>query len=541
MTDRQSRFKVMPRALALILVAALLALPAAAQSRQVRTTVGETAAPPSFVISGETASLTLADAIEIALDRNLDLELQRYDRSTSLFRIEQSESIYDLGASLSVGVSENTSPSSSQLDGAAVIDSNRRDLSFGLSQLTPYGGTAQFSLTADRSSTNSSFSFIDPSYSANGSLTYSQPLLRGFGKLSTERSILQARINSDSSQELFEQEVTRIVQAVEQAYWSLVDAREQLVVAQESLDLAEELDERNRVQVDVGTLAPIELVQSEATVATRQEGIIQAQTTVGDAADRLLQLLNVPPGELWDAEIVPETPSELERIEIDSSAALEQAYDQRPELRRSELGLQVLEIDSQFFQREKLPNVDLVVGYGAGGLGGRGNIPDPITGDPVRVDEDLIDALDEVASRDFDGWNLRVNVGYAFQNRNAKAQSAIADLALERAQKELDQLRLQIRTEVRAAVRQLDSAAQRIDTARASRRAQERNLEAEQKRYENGMSTSYQVTEIQEDLSQARSREVSAITEYRNALTEFYRATGQLLDVSSIELVAAGD
>ncbi|MEM7480363.1 MAG: TolC family protein [Acidobacteriota bacterium] len=525
---------------ALILATVLCVGSAAAASsplRPLRTVLGEASEVPQIVIDGDQALLTLDDAIEIALEQNLSLELQRYDRTSALWRIEGAKGVFDLGTSLSAGFQSSKNPSSSQLDGAAVLDRDDRDLSIQLNQLTPYGGVGSFGLFTNRNSSNSTFSLIDPSLSASTSISYRQPLLRGFGALSTKRSILQARITSDRSGKLFEQEVTSVIQQVQQAYWALVDAREQLTVAEEGLALAIELDERNRVQVDVGTLAPIELVQSEATVATRQEGIITARTAVGDAEDQLLQLLNIDPGALWDMDLVPQTEPEVVDVEVDVDAALEAAYQNRPEMRISDLDIESLEIESAFFRRERLPSLDVTVTYGTVGLGGRSSVQDPETGDLRVVDEDLIDALDEAVSRDFDSIGMRLDVSYPLQNRAARANSATADLDLERARTDQDRLRLQIRTEVRAAARRLESAVQRIETARASRSAQERNLEAEQKRYENGMSTSYQVTEIQEDLTLARSREVSAITEYRNALTELYRATGQLLEETGVELL----
>jgi outer membrane protein TolC len=142
-----------------------------------------------------------------------------------------------------------------------------------------------------------------------------------------------------------------------------------------------------------------------------------------------------------------------------------------------------------------------------------------------------------VGQIDFPSWSTGLAFSFPLQNRAARASKVIADLDLGRTQVELDELGTVVRTEVRTAARGVETAAKTIEAAKASRILQERNLDAERKRYENGMSTSFQITRIQDDLTQARSREVSAIVNYRRALTEYYRATGRLLAQQGIQLI----
>lgn len=531
-----------PLAAAAVTAAVLIlfsAPPAAAQS-SVPTTVGRSLEALSPVVADDALRISLDDAIEIALRQNLDINVQRFDRSQALYSVEQNRGIFDLRGFVSTTVAQSDQPNTTQLEGAAVLTTDNRRFDLGLDQLTAFGGEASLRMAGDRLASNSTNALINPEFGADASLTFAQPLLRGFGKLATKRPILLASIGSEVNRELFEQEVIRVTQQVENAYWGLVEAREQLVVAEQSLKLARELDERNRVQVEVGTLAPIELVQSEATVATRQEQIIRARAAVDDAADLLAQLLNLDVAAYWDLEMVPTTDPVTEPIAIDLAAATSKALAGRPELRIEELNIETARIDYQFLQRERLPQVDLVLTYGGTGTAGRGNVFTP-EGDPVSVDTDLTDAFDTAFQRDFDNWALRLDVSYPIQNRAARAQAMIADLEVQRARTVMDRQRLAVVAEVRTAARGVETAAQQIESAKVSRRLQQRNLEAEQKRYENGMSTSFQVTQIQDDLTQARSREVSAITGYRRALTEYYRAVGSLLEVNNIELIEPAD
>ncbi|HTQ81614.1 MAG TPA: TolC family protein, partial [Thermoanaerobaculia bacterium] len=274
--------------------------------------------------------------------------------------------------------------------------------------------------------------------------------------------------------------------------------------------------ERNKVQVEVGTLAPLELVQSEAQIATNEENIITAQAAVENSADALRQFLNLP-NDLWAKEIVPVTDAKTEHVAIDLNQAIQIAAQRRPDLREAEITVERNQSDAAYFRGQKKPQLDLAVGYGFAG-----------TGAAFR------ETFNQVNHSDFPGWNATLTLGIPIQNRAARAQSVIADLDVEKAKVALDQLRTQVLTEVRTAARGVDTAAKQIDAAQASRNFEEKTLDAEKKKYENGMSTSFEITRVQNDLAAARSREVSAIVQYRRALTEFYRSTGKLLDQQGI-------
>jgi outer membrane protein len=347
---------------------------------------------------------------------------------------------------------------------------------------------------------------------------FNQPLLRNYGRYANERSLLVAQLNSRLSRQDFALQVTAITQQVVNAYWSLVNAREQLVVAQQSLQLARELHGRNQTEVQVGTRAPLDLTQSEAAIATREEGIIQATSAVGDAEDTLRQLLNLPLGPLWQTPIVPTSESRIdEKMKIDIDDAIRTAIAQRPELTSQQLQLDQARRDAEYFRAQLKPTLDLNVSYGYSGLGaGFGN------------------AFSQITGLDFRGWQAQLNFAYPIQNRSARAQSASANVALDRFQAQLDQQRLVIETEVRRAARAVDTSIKAIDAATKAREFQEKNLDAEKKRYENGMSTSFQITQIQDQLTQARSNEVTARVNHQTALAELYRATGRLLDQAGI-------
>ena len=484
--------------------------------RQVDTRVARPTDVPGLEAQNGVLPLSLDQAITIAVRQNLGLVIERYTRQQSRLGITQSMGIYDLVSQASL---EHADTQQAALDVFQANQSESDDVSFSFRQRLPTGGDVTVGYAAGRTETpeDPRRPGITESYTSGTTFSFVQPLLRDFGRIVNERNILVARYNDRISREEFERQVTLLTQQVVNAYLSLVEARQQLGVAQESMNLARELHERNRIQVDVGTLAPLELVQSEAAIATRDVDIINATSTVGDAADDLRQLLNLPPGPLWQAEIQPTTEPQVEPLTVNVEEAIATAYAERPEVRSQEIAVQRFELDSLFFRNQMRPNLDLNVRYGTGGFG-----------------LEFGDALDQITGLDFPTWSVSLDFAYPIQNRAARAASAIADIDVDRAKTQLEQQRTVVATEVRQAARALDTAVKQIEASRISREFQVKNLEAERKRYENGMSTSFQITQIQEELTRARSREVSSVITYRRALTEYYRATGRLLEVEGI-------
>ncbi len=474
--------------------------------------------PETPPIAENAISLSLERAIEIALRNNLDVVLQRFNRATARLSLLQALGAYDTRLEGTASAQDTVSPT---LDPTRLTQFEQRRLLFEINQPLPNGGEVGVGLDNSRNvgaSREGSFTSYD------SGLTFSlfQPLLRNFGGNSQrEQNLLVARTNSLISLQEFETQVTTTIRQVVDAYWDLAEANLQLQVAQESLSLAQELHNRNKIQVEVGTLPPLDLVQSEAAIAEREEAIILAQTNIGNAEDNLRLLLNLPTeGQYWALPIRTTTDPEGGRITIDVAEALRTAFAERADLRIRDLAIEQSQVQAAFARNQALPQLNLDVNYNLAGTGtGVGN------------------AFEQVYGIDFDGWSAALFFSLPLQNRAAKAGRTLANLAVESAETQRELLESQITNEVRQAARGVDSAAKTIEAARVSRQFQERNLDAERKRYENGMSTSFQITQIQEDLTQARQREVTAIINYRRAVSDFYRATGRLLDEEGIELL----
>lgn len=520
-----------------LLAAGLLLLTGAAGAQEPQQIRVDSTAPPVEATGVDVRDgailLTLDEAVEVALRQNLALSIQRYTRNRARLGVAQTLGVYDVLANATGLARDEASPPTTELQASEV---NLQQVTFGFDQLFPTGGTLSMDWVNFRRESNLAFSRFNPEYNSDLAFSFNQPLLRDFGRLATERQLLVARNRSQASREEFERQLVLTVQDVVDAYWNLVGARQQLIVAQESLKLARELHDRNRIQVEVGTMAPLELVQSEAAIAEREEGIITAQSAVGDAEDQLRRLLNLPEGALWATEIRPATDPAIQHTPIDVEAAIQTALAERPELRFQQLDIEQARIESEFARNQERPTLDLDVGYGFAGAGGN-LVRRDANGNPIVVSTGGFgDAFDQVTGLDFDGWTAQLTFGLPLQNRGARAARAIAEIDLRRAQSAMEDARSAIVTEVRGAARRVETAAKQIEAAKASRVFQERNLEAERKRYENGMSTSFQITQIQEDLTEARSREVNSVVNYRIALAEYQRAIGRLLEEEGVSI-----
>ena len=499
--------------------------------------VPELAAGPNVEVTNGEIVLGLEDAIAIALQRNLALIIERQNHTESSFRIFEAEGIYDFNTTANLTVIDEASPSASNLDGADVTTFENLAVVLGLEKLVSSGGVFSINWDNDRQETNSTFATLNPAFRVDLDFSFRQPLLRNRGRLVTERGITVARRSLDASRDDFENQVVGVIRSTEAEYWNVVEAREQLRVARESLELAEQLHEQNRIRVEVGTLAPLELVQSESGVATRKEEIIRAEALLGDAQDRLRQMLNLDQGELWSMPMKLVSEADLEEISVELEKAIATALQFRPELRAQRALNEIQDLDLLVAENQQKPQLDLFLRYGYNGVGGDIEERDFFTGELIRqLPGGYSDALEQVTDTSFDGWVVQLDFAYPIRNRAAKARTAIAEVAVERADLTLRDLELNVITEVRRTHRFLAAAKQAVESARVSRVLAEKTLDAEQKRYDNGLSTSFRLLEIQEDLTSARSREVSSATGYRRAVIDFHAAMGQLLDEAGVEV-----
>ena len=479
--------------------------------------------------SGELRKLSLVEAIQLALEHNLGLQVQRVSQGKAYLDPIIAEAAFDPLFSTGFTLSESETTSTSIIDGAAVGESSKRsnDSYFmGLSGLMRYGTSWQFRLSGNRSETSAVSPFFSPlNYRSGAELTLSQPLLRGRGQEITETNLRVALRNAEASKLATVRAMETTVAAVESSYWDLVYARRNVEVQRSALDEAEELLELNRRRLDVQVGTRLDVISAEANVATQKASIISALNALRDLQDILLDSINAPEfrggtdiaSMLKDFEIIPTTAIDPTQFDPELESVVQEALARRLELAQSDLQIASSEDLLKVRENDLLPTLDL-----------SGSFSQP--GNGLSFSESWSDIGDDYAWSA--GLNLQIPLGQrAAQNREMQARE---DLRLARLSKE--QISNGIILEVTRAIRELESARQAVETTEAATRLRREELDGERRRLEAGVSTAYQVLQVQNSLLSAQVQELQSRIRVRKAITGYRNATGTILRDYGIRL-----
>ena len=487
--------------------------------------------------------LTLDDAIQRALERNLNIAVERINPQVFDLTLAQQEAFYRPIVGFNVDAASRTNPSATQLDGGRVTNTDTSNFDLSLDQPVKWGG-GSFVVGFDnnRQETNNAFSSFNPSYRSVFFSQYSQPLLRGFRTDNSRTQIQVTQINRDISDIDLRQTITNTVADVENAYWELLYSVGSVAVQQQALDLAEQLVRDNRARVEIGTLAPIDVVQSQAEAAARRQTLAQAQQALQTAELTLKRLIVAgTQDELWNADINPVDQPRLNQPPIDIPSAVGNALGQRTDLSRAQRQQDINQLNVRSLRDNTLPALDLVGTYQLQGQGGDLLIRDFLGGEAGQViPGGYGDAIDHLVDARFPVWSVGVQMSYPIGTSSDDAALERARLQVRQTDAQLRQLELNVATEVTNAALQIESIRERIDAATASRELAEQQLEAEESKFEVGMSTNFFVVQAQRDLATARDTELRAILDYQKALVEFERLQQTSLSRTGISIVGGG-
>ena len=487
--------------------------------------------------------LTLDDAIQRALDRNLDIAVERINPQVFDLTLAQQEAFYQPIFGFNIDATSRTNPSATQLDGGDVTETDTANLDVTLSRPVRWGGGAlSVGFGNNRQSTTNAFSSFNPSFRSVFASQYTQPLLRGFRVDNTRTQIQVTRINRDISDIDLRQTITNTVADVENAYWELLYSVASVAVQQQSLDLAEQLVRDNRARVEIGTLAPIEVVQSQAEAAARRQTLAQAQQALRTAGLSLKRLIvGGTQDELWAAELNPVDQPRLSQPPIDIPGAVNNALGQRTDLGRAQRQQDINQLNVRSLTNNTLPSLDLVGTFQLQGQGGDLLLRDVLGGEAGQViPGGYSDVLGQLADASFPMWTVGLQMSYPIGTSSEEAALERARLQVRQTEAELRQLELSVATEVTNAALQVQSISERIDAATASRELADEQLAAEESKLEVGMSTNFFVVQAQRDLATARDAELRAILDYQKALVEFERLQQTSLSRTGISIVGGG-
>lgn len=486
--------------------------------------------------------MTLEDCIVSAVKYNLDVAVQVFNPQLSEVTIKRAGEKFLPQLQFGYNIQSTESASYSFLDTSETLASDYNDWSARLLQEIPTGGRLSVNLTSYKNDSNQSFQIINPRYGATLSFQFEQPLLRNFGFKASRRDIIIAQNNLNVSDSQFKNSLLTTVNNVEEAYWNLVYSIENLKVMQQSLELAQDLLRKNRKEVEVGTLAPIEILTAEAEVATREADILQAELDVENLEDNLKTIINsFSEIESPSIFIQPSDLPEFKKIDISLDEALRTALANRPDLEANRFDLKNRELDMSFAKNQLLPDLRVTANYWSPGISGTQLIyqgGDPLSGKvigtlPGTGADSLRDAVDFKYSNWAVGLTLTIPTNVLF----TRAIQAEARLALDQALTQIKSQEKQIFLEVRNAARRVDTNYKRVEAYQIARDLAERKLEVEEKKLKVGMTTNYIVLQHQRDLANAQSSVLRAYLDYTLSLAYLDRAMGITLNKKNIKMM----
>ena len=532
-------------------------------------------------VGSESVQLSLNDAIKRALENNNDIEVARDDVRFAETQLRSLEGIFDPVFAITPTYDKRISPQQSSLGGGSVTSTTTYSWSPSVvKQFGKGGGNYFLQFQNSHTNTSNSFSLLNPFYSSNLSLQFTQPLLRDRAIDNNRRQIRIQRKRLDQSDADFRQRTIQIITQVQQAYWELVFALRDQQNQLSNLNLSRESLRNIEAQIAAGAKAPLERAEVQTELANRETALYSAIQAVAIAENNLKVLIfKDPSSPEWSAAVTPTDTPKFDTNPVDLTDALKAAHDNRPELRRLRLQNDINDIDISFFKNQTKPQVDLTGTVALTGLAGQnvGTIVVPgtqvplITGNPATNPNAFL--LEEIRNtqialglpsttvplitapttgpnptliggygRDlrnlFSGDTRNITVGVAiafpFKNKTAEANLAGARIQKEQLQASVRSQEQTIEVDVRNSAQAVESARQRVLSAREARVNAEAQLEGEQRLYQVGRSTTFLLFQRENALANARASELRAETDYNKALADLQRATSTTLRVNNV-------
>lgn len=501
-------------------VLALLSVSAVASAQSVAS-AGQAGAEQA----GPTISLTLDEAVRLALANNSDIRIDRFEPALADQRVAQVQGVYTPQLLATFGATSTLSPPTSFLVGNQGVSSDLAAGTLGVSQRLPwYGSSYAVGFDTSRTSTTSLFANFNPTVTARLQLAWSQPLLRDFGIDATRQQVIVSKRNREISDTRFRETVVRTLADAKRAYWDLVAARALVDVQQRSLDLARDLVRINGARVAAGQSPPLDLVAARAEEAQREEGLTVARVTARQSEDRLRVLILDPAAaSFWTTAVDVIDRPDFQTFTPDLDAVVSEALAERVDVLRARRELENARTNVAFARNQTLPDLRLQVNLLSSGLGGtqlirEGGFPGTVVG---TEQVSFAAVIEQILRREYPAWTVAVNLSYPLGRATEEASLARARIEVEQSEAKLASLEVKVVRQIRQAAWQIEMNAGRISTSRAGRALAEERLNAEQKRFDVGMSTSFLVVQAQRDLVQAQHNELSAALDYVRAVVDF--------------------
>jgi len=491
----------------------------------------------------ENIPLHISDAIKISVEKNLSLQLESLEPKIKKTDIEIGEAEFDPALSAGVFGSKQRRPFASAFAKPDVGDTLQQDWDLGIAQKLKLGTEYDLTLKSKMQDTNSVFTGLDPQFNADLTLNFTQPLLKGLGTDVNTANILVAKNNQDISDFRFKEKMIEIIARVQNAYWDLTFARENLKVQHKALRLAKDFERQIRAQVKVGAMAPIEILQAQAEFAAREEDTIVASNEVEKASDNLKEIMNVSDDLYhWGGLIEPLDPPSFVLEHFNRDEKISRALENRPDIQEAKKAIESEDILLKYHENQRYPTLDLVGSLALNGMSGTAKIfglaPDT---SKSRFGGGYGKQFDRLFSTDFFSWRIGVNIKYPLGNRKAENELTASKFRKQKLLLQLKDLEKKAVLEVRNGLREIATNVKRVESTRVASELASEKLRAEEKKYRAGLSTSFNVLTFQRDLAAQETKSIKAIIDYDRSLVNLHQVVAETLEVHGIQVQPQGN
>lgn len=457
--------------------------------------------------------LSLKEAVKLALERNLDLKAELYNPAQAEADIRINRAIYETHLTLDSSYRDTTlySPGLNR-----DYDQSTFTITPGAYQLLPSGGTLGLAYQNTKESNSTvAAPALGTYWTSSLGLTLTQPLLKNFGRDTTELNIKVAEVAKGTSLSQLKSRILATVAQVRSEYFRLAAFREDLESRKTSLELAQKVLSETEARVKAGVLPAMEILNAQFGVASREKELIDAEKAVSDQVDILAQLIQLDKV----AEIIPSDKPDRATIVMNTEAALNNALSFRPELDELKGQLQSYELQASVAKSRTLPSLNLTSSVA-------------LTG----IDEDYNRNSERLGSFDYPAWSVGVQFDYPLGNQAAENDYRRSRLKAEQAKVQLQNLQSSIENEVKIAIRGVTSSYKQLDVADRGRLFADERVKAYLKKSEVGLATTKDLLDVENDLVAARTNQIKAEALYAISLTQYWKATGELLDREGITI-----
>jgi outer membrane protein len=487
---------------------------------QVQPPTGESKPVAGLLGQGPRVDLTADEAVARAMERNVTLASQRLTPRTFDYALAATWAAYRPTLTSSVIANSQTQLPTVTIEGGDIVNQDTSNWNAGYNQAFRWGGgQLQTTWTNNRVATNRSTATLNPSFGSTFRAQYTQPLLQNLKIDNTRANLLTTAIQQDQAELDLQATIASTIAQVRNAYWELSYAVLNLQAQRDSFDLSTRLVTDNRARVEIGTMAPIDVVQAQAEQATRRQAVVNAEATLRNTELALKRLIVSDTADpLWTSTINPVERANAGVEAVDMEGAVRNALSNRTDILSQRKAIESANITLRNLKNLTLPTLNLVTSYQLDGRGGRSLDPD------LPLVTGWGNALQNIGAFDAPTWNVQLNFTYPLGTSQAEANKARQDVLIQQNLTQIKALELQIATEIAAAALAVTSSQEAVQAAQVARELSDQRASAAQSKLDVGMATNFEVVQAQRDLADARNRELREQLNYRRALVDLQRA-----------------